>query len=191
MQVCRDPATIGLTESRCPFWATTGKWRQNTVNPIANVPLQQQKKRLDYTVFRLQMLQCPQYNADTPEKSLFAAYADPKKLERGGHPYWLVLCTKLPYAAPKGLKDSLGKKITAGHYIIDVQWYECTSDDPNHKAYRLLTEGGTVHIKISALVTEVGLTWAHYSPRFSTGVLSDESHLSIMRHNFSNVTTSS
>ena len=42
------------------------------------------KKRLDSAVFRLQMLQCPTYNPDNPEKSLFAAFADPKQLERGG-----------------------------------------------------------------------------------------------------------
>jgi len=189
-QVCRDPSSIALTESRCPFWATTGKWRQNTVHALVNVPLQQKKQRLDSTVFRLQMLQCPTFNSEQPEKSLFAAYADPRHIEKGGHKYWLVLCMRLPYLAPKGLKDALGKTITAGHYIVDVRWYECTSDDPNHKAYRLL-EGGIVHLKMSALITEVGLEWAHYSPRLATGVLSDGSHLALMQHNYSNVASSS
>ena len=101
-----------------------------------------------------------------------------------------MLVLRLPYAAPKGLKDALGKTITAGHYIIDVRWYACTSDDSNHKAYRLL-EGENVHLKMSGLVTEVGLEWAHYSPRQATGVLSDGSHLALMRHNYSNVASNS
>ena len=45
----------------------------------------------------------------------------------------------------------------------------------------------TVHLKISAFVTEVGLEWVHYSPRLNTGVFSDASHLKVMQHNFSNV----
>jgi len=48
-----------------------------------------------------------------------------------------------------------------------------------------------VHLKMSALITEVGLEWAHYSPRLATGVLSDGSHLALMQHNYSNVASSS
>ena len=64
-----------------------------------------------------------------------------------------------------------------------------TSDDPSHKAYERLTE--KVNLKLGCFVTEVGLKWSHFSEvrgqRAASGVLHDESHMAIMRHNFSNV----
>ena len=179
---CRESSRISLAAAPCPLWATVGKWRQNTVNPIANVPMQQQKQHLDVKIFRLQMCDCP------PE-SLYAVYADPKQLEAGRHPYWLVESTCHPYKAPRGLKDPWDQTIAVDTWIVDVHWFECTSEDPNHKAYRKLL-GAATHLTMKAFVTERGLKWAHYSPRLNTGVFSDESHLCVMRHNFSNIIAS-
>ena len=47
--------------------------------------------------------------------------------------------------------------------------------------------GAIAYLKLGAFVTETGLEWAHHAPRLQTAVLSDASHLKIMRHNFSNV----
>mmetsp|Transcript_38432 Transcript_38432/g.63664 ORF Transcript_38432/g.63664 Transcript_38432/m.63664 type:complete len:696 (+) Transcript_38432:3650-5737(+) len=198
---CRDIASVSLVNRQCPFWATTGRWRQNTVNPIANVPLQQQKQRMKTELFRAQMLL-------QPPIALYAVYADPRRLEAGQHPYWLVETRCHPYAAPRGLKDAYSITITVGTYIVDVNWFQCTSNDPNHKAYKKLdvleptseernanekdvdASCSVVHLKMKAFITETCLEWAHFSPRLGTGVFADESHLRLMRHNFSNVTSS-
>jgi hypothetical protein len=156
------------------------------VNAIANVPLQQQQKRLDTTAFRLQMEAVPVL----ADGVLYALYGDPDQLEKGGHPYWLVSVRRNPYQAPQGLRDVQGKTINKGNWIVDALWYECTSEDPNHKAYHMLP-GDVIHVRLSSFVTEVGLEWVHYSPgrqgTRATGIFSDASHLRVMRHNFSNV----
>jgi len=172
------------------------------VNPIANVPAQLQAKRLDTDLFRAKMVQ-------EPAVSLYAVYADPKQLEAGHHPYWLVETLRHPYKAPKGLKDGLGVTIREGTWIVDAHWFKCKSDDPTHKAYQKLhielavpadndaapNENAThyahsvVHLPMKAFVTEVQLEWARYSPRLESGVLSDHGHLAIMKHNFSNITS--
>ena len=153
---------------------------------MANVPMQQKRKRMDMAAFRLQMQAIP---VPGGRGVLYALYGDPQQLERGGHPYWLVSVTKNPYQAPPGLKDVQGKTINKGNWITDAVWYTCTSDDPNHKAYEMLQ--GEVYIRLSSFVTEVGLEWAHYSSgrqgTVDTSVFSDASHLVVMRHNFSNV----
>ena len=132
--ICRDPASIRLSLSpTCPFWATTGKWQQATVNPVANVPAQLQKKRTDVQLFRLQMVA-----RDVP--ATYAVYANQKELEVGGHPYWLMLVSTHPEKAPSGLKDAWGCTIRAGTWIVQATWLKCTSADPNHKAYKLLEE---------------------------------------------------
>ena len=149
-----------------------------------------------------------------PQVALYAVYADPKELEAGHHPYWLVEAQTHPYPAPRGLKDGAGATITMGTYIVDVHWFICTSDDPNIKQYKKLTVtpavtqtpaagaalpsthaeasdviNPIVHLPMKAFVTEVGLKWERYSPRLFTGTLSDASHLCIMKHNFSNLTS--
>ena len=183
------------------------------MNAIANVPLQQKKQRLDTTSFRLAMERYP-----VPREGdgvLYALYGDPRELERGGHPYWLIAVTNNPYQAPKWLKCAQGNTIAMKNWIVNARWYSCTSDDPNHKAYELLPVRPTplpnghspnapappclcgqhhphVHVRLSSFVTETGLEWARYqqgrtADRLSTGVFSDVGHLAVMRHNFSNV----
>ena len=146
---------------------------------------------------------------------LYALYGDPDNLERGGHPYWLIMVLRNPYTAPRGLKCAQGKTIAVNNWIVNARWLSCVSDDPNHKAYELLPITAAVprpgvvapavvdavclcgqvsphvHVRMSSFITELGLTWGHYAEgrgeRRSSGVLADESHLAIMRHNFSNV----
>ena len=208
-----------LGDHACPYWATTGRWRQSTVHALANVPLQQKKQRLDTTAFRLSMEQCPiprdSDGVPLADGVLYALYGDPGELERGGHPYWLVAVQKNPYQAPRGLKCAQGNTIAIRNWIVNAQWYSCTSDDPNHKSYELLPvpppaghppntphpdcacgqRSPHVHVRLSSFVTEIGLDWARYQQsrmsegvaRPSTGLFSDASHLAVMRHNFSNV----
>ena len=185
------------------------------MHAIANVPLQQKKQRLDTTTFRLSMEKCP--IPRDGDGLLYALYGDPRELERGGHPYWLIAVIKNPYQAPKGLKCAQGNTVAMKNWIVNARWYSCTSDDPNHKAYTLLPvppnplpkdhpanvspppwtcacgqDSPHVHVRLSSFVTETGIEWARYqegrtADRPSTGVLSDVGHLAIMRHNFSNV----
>lgn len=185
------------------------------VNAIANVPLQQKKQRLDTTTFRLSMEKFP-VPVDG-DGVLYALYGDPRELERGGHPYWLIAVQRNAYKAPRGLKCAQGNTIAINNWIVNARWYSCTSNDPNHKAYELLPvplpdshplnapppvcacgqQSPHVHVRLSSFVTEVGLEWARYLPgryqeggaasRPSTGVFSDHGHLAVMRHNFSNV----
>ena len=54
--------------------------------------------------------------------AVFGSYA-----ERGGRPYWLLWCTKLPYKAPPGLKAQDDTTIRAGTWIFDAHWFESTS----------------------------------------------------------------
>jgi hypothetical protein len=172
------------------------------------------KQMLDTTVFRMSMME--RLVPESGDGVLYAVYGDPAQLERGGHPYWLVAVVKNPYAAPKGLKCAQGKTINKGNWIVNALWYACTSDDPNHKAYVLqpvpLPPGHDpdtplptcscgqvthhVHVRLSSFVTELGLEWTRYqlgrqkddgTKRPSTGTFADSSHLSVMRHNFSNV----
>jgi hypothetical protein len=70
--------------------------------------------------------------------------------------------------------------------VVEAQWYESTSDDQGRKSYKLIE--GTVHVPVTALVQEHGLEWAREG-RGPSGesLLSKESHLALMSHNFSNV----
>ena len=70
--------------------------------------------------------------------------------------------------------------------MVEAQWYESTSDDQGRKSYKLIE--GTVHVPVTALVQEHGLEWAREG-RGPSGesLLSKESHLALMSHNFSNV----
>ena len=174
---------------------------------IQNVPLQQKKQRMEAQAFRLRMAAIP-IPADG-DGMLYALYGDPDNLEKGGHRYWLIMVQKNPYAAPKGLKCAQGKTINAGNWIVNARWLLCVSDDPNHKAYELMPVADPdplcpckqttphVHVRMSSFVTELGLKWAHYArarggpdgaqARRSTGIFANDSHLAIMRYNFSNV----
>jgi hypothetical protein len=174
---------------------------------IQNVPLQQKQQRMEAQAFRLRMAAIP-IPADG-DGMLYALYGDPDNLEKGGHRYWLIMVQKNPYAAPKGLKCAQGKTINAGNWIVNARWLLCVSDDPNHKAYELMPVADPdprcpckqitphVHVRMSSFITELGLKWAHYArarggpdgaqARRSTGIFANESHLAIMRYNFSNV----
>ena len=116
--ICRNPVSIGLLSplGRCPFWQWTGRWRQHTVQALLNVPEQQQKQRATTTVFVLQMKQ-------QPPQSTYAVFADPRKLERGGHPYLLVESCRHPFKAPKGTKDAWGQTIRVDTWIAEVYWF--------------------------------------------------------------------
>ena len=110
----------------------------------------------------------------------FASYA-----ERGERKYWLFLA-KSKGKTGQTIKVAGGRTISRNQWYVEVQWYLSTSDDQGRKSYRLVPE--TAHIPIGAIVQEHGLSWDHEG-RGPDGenILSKESHLALMSHNFSNV----
>ena len=80
-----------------------------------------------------------------------------------------------------------GKTIRKGTLVVTAEWYESTSDSQDRKSYKLL-EGEKVTVPVASLVQEHGLEWAREG-RGPSGesILSKESHLALMSHDFSNV----
>lgn len=99
-----------------------------------------------------------------------------------GRPYWLVQTVTHPYKAGKGLKSSDGSVIRKGMWIVDAEWYECISDDPQIRKYKLVE--GVIHLPIGSIVTEIGLKFNAGHHEF---LLGDDEHRKISQHNFSNV----
>ena len=111
--------------------------------------------------------------------------------ERGGRPYWLLWSKSLPYQAPKApnnLKTDDGATIRGGTWIVDAYWLKSTSDTLERRSYEWETAGQDVpvsHVPICSLVQEPDLEFDREG--MHARILGDESHLKIMRHNFSNV----
>ena len=78
-----------------------------------------------------------------------------------------------------------GTTISKNTWIVDAQWYLSTSDDQGRKSYQLLPE--LVQVPIISLVQEHGLEWAHEGRSGGQSILSAESHLTLMSHNYSNL----
>ena len=66
---------------------------------------------------------------------------------------------------------------------LQAQWYLSNSDNQGVKSYELLEE--IVHIPVASLVQEHGLHWQRESR--AQCLLSQESHVALMSHNYSNV----
>ena len=87
--------------------------------------------------------------------------------------------------ASETIKVPGGRSIAKNAWIVEAQWYECTSDDQGRKSYRLLE--GLAHVPIGSLVQEAELKWQHEGRSGGESILSKESHLALMSHNYSNV----
>ena len=110
----------------------------------------------------------------------FASYA-----ERGERKYWLFLA-KSKGKTGQTIKVPGGRTISSNQWYVEVQWYLSTSDDQGRKSYSLEPE--IAHIPIGSIVPEHRLSWDREG-RGPNGesILSKESHLALMSHNFSNV----
>ena len=70
--------------------------------------------------------------------------------------------------------------------LLAQQWYQCTSDVQERRSYLLLTNE-TVYVPVHSIVQETTLQFDRAG--LHNRILSEEAHLKIMRHNFSNVIT--
>ena len=113
---------------------------------------------------------------------LYAAFASFR--ERGDRAYWLLIA-KSEAKTGETIKVPGGRTIAKNAWFIEAQWYECTSDDQGRKSYKLLDE--LAHVPIGSLVQEDELTWQHEGRSGGHSILSQESHLALMSHNYSNV----
>ena len=79
-----------------------------------------------------------------------------------------------------------GRTIACNQWYIEAQWYLSTSDDQGRKSYKLEPE--IVYIPVGSLVQEHGLSWEREGRGVNgESILSNNSHLALMSHNFSNV----
>ena len=170
---CRVPSTVATDYSCCPYMETVGRWRQQTIHSAVNVAAQRKAQLEDIKTFRTKI---------KPDK-LYAAYASYRE-ELGGRPYWLL---KTMSGAKTGqtIKVPGGKTIAKNQWFVEAQWYRSTSHDPVVKRYKLLD--GVVHVPPDAFIQEHELEWAHEGRAEGESILSDASHVALMKHNYSNV----
>ena len=120
---------------------------------------------------------------------LFAAAGDPKNLERGGRPYWLLRITANPFKCNSKLRawaDPKATIIPAKTWVVKAQWYLSTADDHRDKrqGYKLLSD--PVYVKVSTIIQELGLQFQHEGRAGSDALstLGEAEHDRIMGHNF-------
>ena len=78
------------------------------------------------------------------------------------------------------------RTIKTGTLVVDAQWYLSTSDAQNRKSYTL-QPAETVTVPVGSLVQEHGLAWERdWRAPGAEHIISDESHLQLMCHNYSN-----
>ena len=176
-RACRECTSVSLVYRECPYEAFTGRWHQQTVEAIRGVARKAAEKRMAARDFAKDM--CAEHLY-----AVFGSYA-----ELGGRPYWLLWCIKAPYQAPKApdnLKFQDGSTIRGGTWVIDAYFFESTSASQDRKSYKLRSDQ-VVHVAVESVIQEAGLEFDREG--MHDRILGDESHLKIMRHNFSNVVT--
>jgi len=161
---CREATSIDMVSYGCPFEEYTGRWRQETVYAVAA----HKRMTTRELVTRVQA------------QELYAVYGS--YYERGGQPYWLLWCRKTPYKTTRGLKYPDGSTVRIGTWIIKAYWFAATSE--SRRSYKLLDDQ-EVCVKVDSLVQETEL---RFDPKaMHDWILSEASHLDLMRHNYSNV----
>ena len=154
--------------------ATVGKFMQQTIHEATGVTKQRQVQKGKVEVFA----------RGIKRDSLYAAYASHD--ERGARKYWLLKVVKQPYKTKKATKVAGDSTIKTGTLVVDAQWYLSTSDAQNRKSYTL-QPAETVTVPVGSLVQEHGLAWERdWRAPGAEHIISDESHLQLMCHNYSN-----
>ena len=100
----------------------------------------------------------------TAGKFLFAAAGDPKALERGGRPYWLLRILGKPYTCGTKLRawdDPKATVIPAKTLVVKAQWYMSTADDHRVKQQKYKLMPDKVLVKVSTIIQELDLEFKH------------------------------
>ena len=105
--------------------------------------------------------------------------------ERGDRSYWLLLTKSVAKQAKGPIKVAGGSTIRTGQWVVEAQWYNSTSGAQGRKSYKLVPE--CVHVPIASIVQEHSLEWQHEGRSGGEGILSQQSHLALISHNYSNV----
>ena len=187
-KACRVPSSVSVEYDACPNRAQTGGWQRDACHRTRGLVERAAKKRNDYVAFAKQIRA-----SHKAGKFLFAAAGDPKQLERGGRPYWLLRICSAPYNSRTKLKAWDHPKATtipAKTWVVRAQWYLSTAEDHRAKrqGYKLLPE--KVLVKVSTIIQELDLDFQHEgrAGTAAESVLSDEAHDRIMGHNFATYT---
>ena len=156
--------------------STVGKWQQQTILSAVNVPKQRQDQLLATKAFASLI------KAD----GLYAVFASYR--ERGNRDYWLFRSKDVAKQAKGPIKIAGGTTIRTKQWYVEGHWYLSTSDEQGRKSYKLL-EDELVSVPVASFVQEQGLEWQREGRSGSEGqsLLSKESHLALVRHNYSNV----
>jgi hypothetical protein len=172
---CRDPdLAVNQEYSDCPHMTTVGKFMQQTIHEATGVAKQRQVQKAKVEVFA----------RGVKRDHLYAAYASHD--ERGARKYWLLKVMKLPYKTKKPTKVAGGSTIKTGTLVVDAQWYLSTSDAQTRKSYKLQS-AETVTLPVCSLVQEHDLAWEReWRAPGAEHIISNESHLRLMCHNYSN-----
>ena len=170
---CRRPGAVGVEYASCPYMSTCGQFKQRTIHGATGVAKRREVQKVKVEVF------AGAIKAD----HLYAAYASYR--ERGNRDYWLLRARSTGKKAAKAIKVAGGNTIRKGTWVVEAQWYLSTSDNQGRKSYSLLEE--IVHVPVGSIVQEHGLEWQREGRHGRDNLLSTQSHVALMAHNFSNV----
>ena len=178
--VCRN-SSLSESFEACPNISQTGRWRRAACHRSHGAVKRAAKKRDDVEAFAKSIA----------AEKLYAAAGDPKNLERGGRPYWLLrtLGKARKISEKKGVRAWDSPKATTikkGTWAVRAQWYVSTAIDPNQKrhGYKLLP--GYVYVEVKTIIQEHGLEFQHEG-RAGSGAectMRDADHTRVMQHNF-------
>jgi hypothetical protein len=180
-KVCRDPSSVNTEYRKCPNLSQVGGWCKAACHRSRGAVQRAATQRDDVEAFAKSM----------KANALYAAAGDPKNLERGGRPYWLLRTAGKAFKSSGKLRAFAHPKaptIKAKTWVVKAQWYLSTALDHRAKrhAYKLLNE---YHfIKVESIIQEPGLDFAR-GFRATAGcsaesTLGDDAHTRIMGHNF-------
>jgi hypothetical protein len=174
-RMCREPSSVSVEYTNCPNMTTVGRFVQQTIHGAVNIVKAQTDKRLQTADFARKI---------EPEH-LYGAFASFQ--ERGSRSYWLLRSLSTAEQAKNPIKVDGGTTIRTNQWVVKAQWYSSTSDDQGRKSYTLLPE--IVYVPVKALVQESELEWRLEGRSASGGdsILTKESHLRLMSHNYSNL----
>jgi hypothetical protein len=122
---CRSPSSVSVEFNACPNYSQTGGWQRDACHCTRGLVARASKKREDFVAFGKQMK--ASFKAGN---FLFAAAGDPKQLERGGRPYWLLRILAEPYKCGTKMRAWDHPKATViprQTWVVRAQWYVALS----------------------------------------------------------------
>ena len=137
-----------MTVCRTAPASQVGQWRKGPCHRSRGLVERASQMRKDHI----------QFGKTIKLNSLYAAAGDPKNLERGGRPYWLLrTASSKAFETKKKLRAFDHAKapiIKPKTWVIRAQWYLSTATDPRAKrhAYKLLPD--YVYVTVASIVQE-------------------------------------